>query len=267
MNDSATLLVELERILGIRPTQHWLGNCIEALQQETNISIRSTNDRSVAVVEQILNHDLRDVVRTFGEDSARQNDLNAASQTLRASIRRSLDAESNFKASLPEAFRLLVQIEEFVDVALNLEKRLEMVTGNSPGIPQKCSNGRTRCLKFCYSDGYQFQNDSQAATVEVSSPLIAMEVTPINGLGTQYNLLAGIKILLHGPVIVRHGVAGWHSGNATILGGNVPSLIEIQIEALNRLKHNSGHGIDPTIRALIWNNPNNDVNNNEGKYR
>lgn len=274
MNASDGLLPELERVVGVRPTQHWLDNCIQALQQETGIIISGNTDLSAPVVEQILNHDLRDIVRNLGEVTNATNDRNAASHILRTSIRSSLDAESNFKATLPDSFRLLVQIEEFVDAALNLEKRLEMMTDNNPLIPQNCSSGASRCLKFCYSDGYRWPNDSNAIEIgnrrDQTGPLIAMEVTPINGLGTQYHLLAGLKILLHGPIIIRHGVAGWNSGNTTVLGGKVPSLIEIQLDALKREKKNSGHGIDPTIRALIWNNPNHltgDDTNEEGMYR
>jgi hypothetical protein len=95
---------------------------------------------------------------------------------------------------------------------------------------------------------------------------VAVEVSPILGSGVigGPKLLPGTKILLFGPIIVRHGMIGVHDGNCIILGGQVERLIQIQHQAIEKAKQLSGHGIDPTIRALIWNNRPNDEDENDG---
>jgi len=42
-------------------------------------------------------------------------------------------------------------------------------------------------------------------------------------------------------------------GNATVLGGCIPGLVRLQRKAMEMAAKLAGVGIDPTVRALIWN--------------
>jgi len=44
-----------------------------------------------------------------------------------------------------------------------------------------------------------------------------------------------------------------HEGNTLVLGGSVDSLVDIQRKALVDARKEAGVGVDPTVRALIWN--------------
>jgi hypothetical protein len=148
------------------------------------------------------------------------------------------------KSTLPESFRLMTQLEEVVDVSRNAESRL---SGNGAG------NQQNRCLKLCLSDGYYDDGTVYPRENEASQnqAMIAMEVTPIPNLSI--NSKAGLKILLHGPIDIRWGVLMLHEGNSLVMGGNVKELAETQAKALEEAKKQAGVGVDPTIRALIWN--------------
>jgi RecQ mediated genome instability protein len=251
---------QLQSIAGVIPSHHWYRSCIKALQLQTyNIVASDSHSLATHVMDQILYHDLRNVVRSI---TGEQN--NAQSIALRDAIRQSMNAETGYKSVLSQSFRLLVQVEEYVDAASNIEKRMETINDTSSMAPtQACSPPLCRCIKFCYSDGYTnlpSVHDNQTtsnANRPTTSPnmFVAMEVSPLDGLGSQYQLVAGLKVLLHGPIIIRHGVAGWHSGCATIFGGYVEQLVEIQRRALIYAKKESGSGVDPTVKALVRNNP------------
>jgi hypothetical protein len=76
---------------------------------------------------------------------------------------------------------------------------------------------------------------------------------------------------MRGPLHIRHGILLWqpvyrppdtganNANNATavqqitVLGGCVKELVEIQASALQQAKLVAGVGVDPTVRALIWN--------------
>jgi hypothetical protein len=83
-----------------------------------------------------------------------------------------------------------------------------------------------------------------------------MEVAPIPG----FTALAGLKVVLSGPMVFRHGVAGWHPGNVTVLGGRVDGLVSLQQAKISELR--AGNAVDVTLRALVVqsNNLNNDEN-------
>jgi len=227
---------------GVQPSQHWLEDCCNELQLTGN------EDRiDSAVLQQVLYHDLRDVICVFEPVSV---DPNSPAVLLRRALQESQTSQSK-KATLPESFRLMVQVEEFLDVSLNAEARLA-VGPASRDAPAAVGNQRNRCLKLAMSDGYTStgspyytENDSPHFT------LIAMEITPIQNLSVNSN--AGIKVLMRGPIVIRHGVLFWHPGNATVLGGKVPELVELQVRALEQAKLRAGVGVDPTIKALIWN--------------
>jgi hypothetical protein len=112
-----------------------------------------------------------------------------------------------------------------------------------------------RCLKLLLSDGYyQDGQPVEAASEQENRPLqqtrdliIAMEVTTIPKLAVQSP--AGIKALLKGPIIVRHGVLQLHAGNLVVIGGQVQELVAIQKQTMQQARRLAG--VDPTIRALI----------------
>ena len=240
---------QLEQTLGLLFSNDWLYDCSTALQQQQ----RSVT--SDLILEQMLYHDLREVVRGNNNDSYEihapqaSQPLSTQAQLLRNAMTKSLERHESSKVTLPSSFRCFLQIEEICDVSENSESRLSTPTTISS----------SSCHKLCLIDGYY---PGQA--------LLAVEVASIVGPGAGVTkLLPGTKILLCGPIIVRHGMIGLHGGNCIILGGHVERLIQIQRQAMEKAKQLSGHGIDPTIRALIWNNRQNDNDENdgdEGKY-
>jgi RecQ mediated genome instability protein len=273
-DDDVVVRRQLHSIAGVNPSYYWYRACINELQLQEQIdnTTGDTNSLATAVLDQILYNDLHNVIRTIADDNQQiqQNDISSSS-ILRDAIRQSMTAENSYKSVLPQSFRLLVQINEFVDAASSLDKRMEAINDTNPSAPtQTCYPPASRCLKFCYTDGYTntFNIENRSLPVDTTNMFVAMELSPLDGLGTQYQLIAGLKILLHGEIIIRHGVAGWHSGCATILGGSVEHLVEIQRQALVYAKKESGSGVDPTVKALVRNNPLMAIENeNDGKMR
>jgi hypothetical protein len=109
---------KLDRIAGVQPSQHWLQDCWAELGMTG-----ANNCTADAVLQQILHHDLRDVVRQF---PPAENDANHPSVLLRRALQDSMSAQHNYKSELPPSFRLLVQVEELLDVSQNAETRLSV---------------------------------------------------------------------------------------------------------------------------------------------
>lgn len=237
------LLNQLKNTAGVAPASHWLQDCCNELQlSQQTVSVD-------AVLEQVLHHDLRDVVREF--EGVEALSTHRPSVILRRAMQESLCAPI-FKSSLPESFRLLVQVEELLDVSKNAEQRLSMGPA-SASAPTPIGNQNARCLKLFLSDGYYangsaFQDENADQTSDL---LVAMEIAPIPQLSV--NSTAGIKVLLKGPIHIRHGILMCHPASAVVLGGVVEELAELQAKALQQAKRVAGVGVDPTIRALIWN--------------
>lgn len=206
----------LERKAGVRVSSEWLTACLAHLR-ETRQSETADN-----VLYQILHSDLRDVVQRDKDDGI---------------LRRALSQE---EAKLSESFMLMVQVEELLDVSQNAEARLQVGPASATA-PTPIGNQRLRTLKLYLSDGYN----------HTTQDLVAMEVSPIPNLSV--NSRAGIKVVLRGPLSCRHGIIMCHPGNAQVMGGCVSSLIEIQRKALEQAKKLAGVGVDPTVKALIWN--------------
>lgn len=228
---------ELHRVAGVRPSSHWIssyGVCVLSADM---------------VLQQILYHDLRDVVReTNPASTSAAMSSTSSAQLWREAVNSQLPEAATlenapFKATLPDSFRLMVQLEEALDVTRNMETRYE--SGGSP---------QNRCFKMCLTDGY-FDNGTPFPTANVnnsaSRPMLALEVSLIPSI--PHNVKAGAKLLLQGPIDVRWGTMMLHEGNALYLGGEVPRLIEKQKRAVEQVKKLAGVGVDPTIRALIWN--------------
>lgn len=207
---------QLERVAGVRVSSQWLTACLAHLR-ETN-----EPETADAVLYQVLHSDLRDVVD-------RNNDNGILRQAL-----------SQNHVILPASFSVMCQIEELLDVSLNAEARLQ-VGPASPTAPTPVGNQRTRCLKLYLSDGY----------MHTGQHLVAMEVSPLQDLSV--NTQAGIKVVLRGPITCRFGILMCHPGNANVLGGCVASLMQIQRKALEQAQKVAGVGVDPTVKALIWN--------------
>ena len=264
-----TIQSELRTKAGVDPSQHWLTDCLDALFSQ----IPKTGELTDECLYQILHHDLRDVIRTFDDDGVGGGEGGGGQSTssdrqrlpsvrLRKAVQDSTREESNCKAELMAPFRLLVQIEEFLDVSRNATTRLE-VGPASPDAPAPTGNQSNRCLKLAFSDGYhpltglsryrhedeENQNSNTSQHRQASGLFVAMEVAAISQMSS--NSRAGLKVLLTGPITVRHGVLLLHPGNAIVLGGHVPELFKFQREALEQAKRLAGVGVDPTIRALI----------------
>ena len=256
----------LQTKAGVTPSDHWLMDCIAAVQHQT--SSHNENVLADLCLQQVLHHDLRDVVRTF-EDQPQQQQHDTSntlsSVSLRQAIVQSKQETSQRKAIWTASHGLLIQVEEFLDVSQSATARLEGTgrAGQSTG----------RCLKLAISDGYHPQtglpycppHDDWHATETCtanSTVLVAMEVGALPDLSLQSP--AGLKVLLTGaPITVRHGVLLLHPGNAMVLGGHVPELVQWQQQALEQAKRLAGVGVDPTIRALIGNQPQEEDEENE----
>jgi RecQ-mediated genome instability protein 1 len=207
---------QLERNAGVRVSSEWLRACLAHLRETRQ------PETADAVLFQVLHSDLRDVV-SRGEDDG----------ILRQAL-------SQNHATLPESFCLMVQVEELLDVSLNAEARLQVGPASATA-PTPVGNQRLRCLKLYLSDGYK----------QTAQHLIAMEVSPLRDLSV--NSKAGIKMVLRGPLTCRFGIIMCNPGNASVLGGSVASLMEIQRKALEQAKKVAGVDVDPTVKALIWN--------------
>jgi hypothetical protein len=268
----------LLRMAGVQPSQHWLQDCQTELRMTG-----AANCTPDAILQQLLHHDLRDVVREF---PAPENDVNHPSVLLRRAVQDSMSAQHNYKSQLPASFRLLVQVEELLDVSQNAETRLSMGPA-SPNAPAPVGNQQARCLKLCVSDGYGPYNNTASnennsnengngmifRPENQSSVFIAMEVEPVPNLSV--NSMAGVKVLMQGPLQIRHGILLWQpvyrttdtggtsasaQANSTtavpqisVMGGCVVELVKLQATALQQAKLVAGVGVDPTVRALIWN--------------
>ena len=287
----------LSSLAGIEPTTEWLGACTSHLRQ---VSLHNNEDE---VLHQIIHTDLRNVVRRLGTSTGRTDggggDINRNSSNpitlnengdsqpsyiLRRSISQSSrcstttngsnDSNSNSssnKATLPENFRLMVQIEEFLDVSLNAEDRLSLGPASSTSPP--VGNQRKRCLKLLLSDGY-YKNGSRCSWTSSQSDItsssnsnnnngrngnenycfdnfVGMETQPIPHLSVHSK--PGLKVMLKGPINIFMGILMLGPSNTIILGGCIPSLIPIQKKAIACAARLAGVGIDATYRALVWN--------------
>jgi RecQ mediated genome instability protein len=245
--------------LGVDPSSHWLQDC------QTALRLTQEHESVDAVVQQILYHDLRDVVRTFDE-----NDHDASSFPAAVALRQYVQASLQEKVVVPATWGpLLLQIEETVDVSENVMTRLQHgpVAAHNP---TAVGNQLRRCLKIAAVDGYYAQGQRRSSphsVANVDAPVVTsgqvyclMEVSPIPQLSV--NSRAGLKMVLRGPLVIRRGLIMLHgsttnnqaASNLTILGGQVERLVQMQRAALQQASRIAGVGMDPTIRALIGNN-------------
>lgn len=181
---------------------------------------------------------------------------------------------SRNKAVLPQNFQLMIQLEEVVDGTQNSEQRLASMGANNSLIASSSNNNsnqynnsnssnnnnnnnrseKWRSLKMVFSDGYYsngLRTYSNNNNNEENNVLYAMEISPITNLSTAS--VPGTKILLHGPITIRHGMLQLNDENAFVIGGQVPSWREIWTKAREKALREGGVGVDPTIKALIWN--------------
>ncbi len=288
--------------VGIRPSPEWLDACREYLRgrnrRGSNIDTPSTSqshEEEDEILYQIINTDLRNVVRRLDGNSVRIGNgngigggsINAMSTSvmLRKAIQDSLPSSSSSSSSststshnhnnhtsndtltssgkviLPESFRCMIQIEELLDVSMNAETRLSLGPA-SRNAPAPIGNQNKRCLKMAVSDGY-YDNGGDVNVMSSSDGnlnmdlnlyrghIVAMEMEPIPDLSVHSK--PGIKIIISGPITVRLGVLLLHSGNTMVCGGCIPDLIPVQRKAIELAAKVAGVGIDPTVRALVWN--------------
>jgi RecQ mediated genome instability protein len=288
-NHQIQILELFEQLLGLVVSHDWFDRCYTALQeQQQPLYQQNSTITADRILEQLIYHDLRDVVRnetTVNNNNNIDTVVSTNAILLRNAITKTQQQQQlqqqqntattngeNYKCTMPSTFRCCVQIEEVCDVAQNSETRLTATTTtttNNIGTYTTSSS----CHKVCMTDGY---SPEQA--------IVAIEVSPISPPGLtnpttqqqQRRLLPGTKVVLFGPnITIRNGILGLHSGNCIVLGGHVDRLVQIQNQALQRMKEVSGHGIDPTIRALIWSNQRQtdtnledaDLNNDEGTVK
>jgi hypothetical protein len=275
---------ELTSTAGVQPCAEWLQAAQEHIIAGTNnnnnggTTTSTSRLRAEDVLHQIVHSDLHHVV---GESSRSDS-----STQLRQALERSLQQPSPppqqqpqqqqlptgagasaasppqwCKATLPDNFVHMVQVEELLDVSLNARDRLQFGPAGT-NQPTPIGNQRKRCLKYLISDGYSRQGSSGSGsgvdhiTSSTSNnnnvplpPIIGVAIYPIANLSVQSN--AGIKLLLKGPMDIRYGVLLLHEGNCFVMGGAIESLKQIQRQAIEQARKVAGVGTDPTIQALI----------------
>ena len=236
--------------------------------------------------DQIRHSDLRNVIR---EPSSISNDnvdnatnTSTAAMQLRHAIAQSkiMDSTANnksgSKACLPQNFQLMIQLEEVIDATMNSEQQLASMGGNNnlaASSNNNSSNGNNhnygqgtnrsekwRCLKLVFSDGY-CPNGRGGASLPANNNndndqendviYYAMETSPITNLSTAS--VPGTKLLLHGSIQIRFGLLQLCDENTFVIGGQVPSWRDIWTKAREKAQREKGLGVDPTIKALIWN--------------
>jgi len=243
--------------IGISPSSEWLEACLQYLRQQNQAADED------AILHQMLNTDLRDVVRCFEPPA---NDAGSVVQRNGSSpntiLRKSIDTSNrenqggqsqSCKSILPQSFKCMVQIEELLDVSLNAEQRLTLGPASSSS-PTPIGNQKKRCLKMLLSDGYNNEGNRHSnfdETIGAPIHIVATETEPIPSLSVHSK--PGIKVVLSGPIIIRFGVLMLDQGNTTVLGGCIPNLIRVQKKAMDLAAKLAGVGIDPTFRALVWN--------------
>ena len=226
----------------------------------------ATNSNSAAV---ILRNAVRQSSKNYINDS--RNDTNT-----------SRNYQSS-KVVLPSDFQLLVQIEELVDVTMNGEQQLA-ADGDNPAASvanntynasrqqqqqqqnygSSSRNSKYRCLKMVFSDGYNpdGNNSLSEATLLLDEDgreeehrdqiiMFARETSPI--LNLSLSSPPGIKLILRGPIDVRCGMLELNDGNCVVAGGEIESWKSIRSKAKEKAQRERGLGVDPTIKALVWN--------------
>jgi hypothetical protein len=275
-----------ENQAGIRLSSCWLEQCLLHICSGSN----RIDDVEEEIWNQILHADLRDVVREppchSSEGNNDDNSAGAAEKTAAGQLRHAIHQSSinstatsngkfqSSKVSLPSNFRLLVQIEEIVDVTMSGEQLLaamgdnsvtETNTYNNSRQQQQRNNGNTshnlkyRCLKMVVSDGCHSNGGSLAETNLLADDgkenhdqiMFARETSPI--LNLSLSSPPGVKLVLQGPLDVRCGILELNDGNCLVAGGEIDSWKLIRSKAKEKAQRERGLGVDPTIKALIWN--------------
>lgn len=250
---ATAILEQLQNVAGVIPSNDWLTACrSHLLNTNEDDTVTVTAD---AILHQVLHADLRDVVRQLHDGGSgieiQEDPIHSTASVASSAVvlRRAIEESqadstsssttSQRKATLPAHFRLLIQVEELLDISLNAEARLSLGPSSATS-PSAVGNQANRTLKMYVSDGHWPHVD-----------MVAMEVSPIANVSA--NSKAGLKLLLHGPIDIRLGILMLHEGNTTVLGGSVQSMVEIQIKAKEQAQRLAGFGVDPTVKALIWN--------------
>jgi len=250
-NTATNIRSRLVSSLSLRPSIEWLDACISYLRNKPKIVNADT------VLFQVLYSDLRDVVRERALSVGVNINIFPPAMQLREGIRYSSLVAHDYKHTLPNTFVLLCQLEELSDVSMSAGKRLESSDNNKNN--DQLNNNRSgnyhqprpsRCLKLCMSDGYDCSeiNNNNHSNV-MSSNIVGIETTAIPNLFV--HSLAGLKVLLKGPIIIRHQILLLNPANCVIIGGCIEDLVRQQGEALKKAKRSAGVGVDATIRALI----------------
>ncbi|EJK59785.1 hypothetical protein THAOC_19949 [Thalassiosira oceanica] len=242
---------------GVIPSSDYLDQCLAHVRRHGGNSANEVDQ----IWHHILHSDLRDVVRSPLQDGT---GVCSMAMILRKSVHESQQSPEQ-RQTLPSNFRLLVQLEECIDWTQNSEQRLASMSGgsvrgdnsghNSGRFGQQQRNSRQRMLKLVVSDGY-YPNGTSSSAAASNTPnvsiLQAMETSIMNSLA--HTSPPGLKLCLHGPIPIRRGLLQLSDEYVAVLGGQVPYWQEIRDTAQRKAEKKRGLGVDPTIKALCWNN-------------
>ena len=241
----------------VTPSRHYLDQCLAHVRQRGGNGANEVDQ----IWHHILYSDLRDVVRSPSQDDSGECSM---AMILRKSIHESQQQPEQPK-TLPSNFSLLVQLEECIDWTQNSEQRLASMSGgsvrgdnsghSSGRFGQHQRNSRQRMLKLVLSDGY-YPNGTSSGAVASNTPNIsvlqAMETSILTSI--THTSPPGLKLYLRGPIPIRRGLLQLSDEYVAVLGGQVPQWQEIRDTAQRKAEKERGLGVDPTIKALCWNN-------------
>jgi hypothetical protein len=213
----------LKQTTGLTPSTSWLTACTSHLRLNPD-----NNNATEEIWNQILHSDLRDVVHDpLGEGHCESSKL----------LKEGIDASVREGKATLTGFKLLVQLEEVVDVSLNGEGQLGGNDGNANTNNYNNQRNKSRMLKLALSSG-------------TTPQIIAMETSPIPQLSTKTP--PGTKLLLCNSLLIRHGMIQINPSNCIVVGGRIEEWEEIARKSREKEGKLRGMGVDATVKALIW---------------
>lgn len=149
----------LAYIVGVRPSPEWLEACIDHLNSNGSgngnghgtrgsYSGSRGGNQEDEILYQMINTDFRNVVRRVSKSGSTSNNNSPGAQLRRAiseslpqvntdnSTNTSNSSSSSCKSTLPSSFRILLQIEELLDVSQNVEDRIAHGPSSSSALNQ-----------------------------------------------------------------------------------------------------------------------------------
>jgi hypothetical protein len=252
---------QLQQVVGVDPSDHWFDDCYTALcgsGSSSNSSSSNDNSNLVnAIVQQIINHDLRDVVRTsfaqsnenvtsIATSTNNNSTVSLCAQQLRHAVQMSLLETHHYQAQIPPSFGpFLIQIEELLDISANAETRLLYGPSKSYD-PTPVGNQHHRCLKMVATDGYYAHGTSFFDHHHSQPPIIVNNNNANDNNDENHNPISNNATISH-PILSSSSASA--SSSSPIEKGEVFVLMEVT--PIPNLSVNSRAGIKMILRGPL----------------